>query len=99
MAESADEYFRDGLDAYREGDFERALRHFTFGLATDKNHFGLHLYRGMTFARLNQVQEAKQEFLFVRDLAPDNELRTKAAAALSALSPGTSQQDIKRKKT
>jgi Flp pilus assembly protein TadD len=93
---SATDCFNSALEAYRNGDFGQAVAAFLLGLQEDKNNWGMRLYLGMTYARLGNTREAKQEFLLVRDMSPDPELRKKAASAVNVLSPTASQANIKK---
>ena len=96
MSGSAQILFGEGLQLYRDGQFELARVSFIKGLAENQGHWEMHLYLGMTHARLGDLTNAKREFLNVRDLCPDNELRKRAASALSAISPAVSQQGVKK---
>ncbi len=96
MSSNADSLFNQGLQHYREGKFAEALQCFQEGLTLDQGHWEMHLYKGMCQARLGNLVEAKREFLNVRDFCPSNEFRTKAAAALGALSPAISQQSMQK---
>jgi Flp pilus assembly protein TadD len=95
-APSAKEYFSAGMLAYQQGNFPQAIEDFLHGLQWEQQNWDTRLYLGMAYARLGKLREAKQEFLSVRDMSLDPELRRKAAAALTALTPSASQQSIKK---
>lgn len=95
MTQTARQYFDEALDFYRNSEFDKALTSFTLGLAIDGNAWEMRMYLGMTCARLGHLREAKKEFLSVRDLCPDPELRRRAGSAVAAMaSAQTSSQSI-----
>lgn len=96
MSATSEALFDQGLYFYREGRFQDALASFKEGLGSDAGHWEMRLYLAMTHARLGNLADAKREFLTVRDLCPNNELRKKAASALGAVNPVISQQSIKK---
>ena len=96
MSEKASDHFDLAFQHFREGQYTEALAAFKSGLALDSNNWTARLYSGMCHARLGDLAAAKREFLNIRDLCPDNDMRAKAASALSALTPAMSQQSIKK---
>ena len=93
---AAQQSFEEGLAAYRQGQFELAAHAFSAGLKQDPSHWEMHLYLGMAYVRMERIADARRQFLEVRDLCPDADMRKKAQTALGAISPTTSQQGIKK---
>ena len=85
MSSAGQEYFDKGVEAYRAGQFQDAATALSMGLKADQHAWSMRFYLAMCYTRLNQMQQAKQEFLSIRDLCPDVELRKKATTALAAM--------------
>lgn len=85
MSSAGKEYFDAGVAAYRGGQFQDAVTAFSLGLKADQHAWDMRFYLAMCYTRLNQPKQAKQEFLAIRDLCPDLELRKKATSAVAAM--------------
>jgi Flp pilus assembly protein TadD len=85
MTSAGKEYFDTGVEAYRAGQFQDAATALSLGLALDQHAWSMRFYLAMCYTRLNQTKQAKQEFLSIRDLCPDLELRKKATSAVAAM--------------
>jgi Flp pilus assembly protein TadD len=89
MAIEASDLLDEGLLHYQNGHFELAEHALSAGLAIARDSWEHRLYLAMTYARLNKMREAKKEFMSIRDLCMDQELRKRAEHALYALNAVT----------
>lgn len=65
---------RDGIGAYKKGDYKSAVMNFTGALNTEFNNAVVHYYLGNCFIKLNQPESAIREFRIAYALAPDAEV-------------------------
>lgn len=85
MVSQASELLDEGLVHYKNGHYELAENALRAGLEINNGAWECRLYLAMTYARLNKMREAKQEFANIRDFCTDTELRKRAEHALYAL--------------
>jgi hypothetical protein len=89
MANEATDLLEEGLLHYQNGHFELAEHALSAGLKINNVAWDHRLYLAMTYARLNKMREAKQEFMNIRDFCGDLDLRKRAEHALYALNAVT----------
>ena len=76
---------RQGVQAYKNGDFNEAIRLLQIALSADPWDWHAKLYLAMCFARADRVDEAKTAFHVIQQECPHPELRMRARTAITAL--------------
>lgn len=89
MDPTAQALFDEAVEHYRHERFQEAVDLLKRGLELEKNAWQMRFYLAMAYARQNKTREAKQEFMTMWDFCPDQELRRRAGAAITAM--GTPQ--------
>lgn len=91
--------FYQGLQAYQDGEMETAIKSFLGVLSVAPSEWECRFYLAMAYGRAGRTLDAKREFLSVRDLCPERDLRRKASSAFALLaSPAPSKQDDSNQK-
>lgn len=85
MTQQAKSMFDQGVEHYRAGQFPEAETLLKNGLDLEPNNWQMRFYLAMTYSRQEKHRQAKQEFMSIRDLCPDAELRKRASAAFAAI--------------
>lgn len=90
MNTEAQKFFDQGVEHYRTGSFAEAEDALKQGLDLEATAWQMRFYLAMALTRQDKTRQAKQEFMAIRDFCPDNELRKRATAAISAITIATS---------
>ncbi len=79
------QFINQGLLSYQEGDFAAAVGSLSQGLKLMPNDWQNRFVLAMAYGRAGMMRESRQEFMTIRDICPDADLRRKAATAVTAL--------------
>lgn len=77
-----------GVQAYRNGDYERAVNYFRRVLAADAAHVNARYYLGLALDSLNLGAEAANEYQYVISHSRETKIVEYARKRLNALQPG-----------
>jgi Flp pilus assembly protein TadD len=81
--------FYQGLQAYQDGEMDSAIKSFLGVLSVAPSEWECRFYLAMAYGRAGKTLEAKREFMSVRDLCPEPDLRRKASSAFQLLASPT----------
>lgn len=73
------------LSAYQQADYETAIKFFSDLSKRDPELWECRLYLGMAYFKTFRMSQALQEFRDITEWCPDEDLKTKALAALRAM--------------
>lgn len=82
--------FKEGIDAYNQGDYKTANGRLGEALSQDFNNANLHYYMANTFVHLNQREAAVREFRIAYALEPEKEVGKLSKMALKYMGVETS---------
>lgn len=85
MRETEVELATSALMAYRDGDFETAIKLFSDLSKKDPELWDCRLFLGMSYFKTSRVSKALQEFKDIVEWCPDDHLKEKALAGLRAI--------------
>jgi Tfp pilus assembly protein PilF len=75
----------DGMTAYRNGEFARAIELFNRAIDQDKSNWQARLYLGMSYYSTGDIYAGAMHFRYLQEHCPDNEIKTKSSGALMAM--------------
>lgn len=82
LSDSASEALSAGIDAYKNGELDRAIEHLMRGVGIDPLSFRLHYHLGLLYGRRDNLFEAIHEMEAAADLQPRNFAALKNLAVL-----------------
>jgi Flp pilus assembly protein TadD len=74
------------LQAFRDEDYQTAVKNFVELLGRDGKRWECRLYLAMAYGKLGKLSQANQEFDTIAQWCPNPELKEKAKLALRGLS-------------
>lgn len=80
-------YYTAGVQAYRAGDYDKAINYFRRVVTDDPANINAHYYLGVSLDHFNLGTEAVQEYQFVASNGHENRIVDYAKSRLNALSP------------
>lgn len=86
-----------GLLAYQEGNFAAAVGPLAQGLKLEPDDWQNRFVLAMAYGRAGMCREARQEFMTIRDICPDAEMRRKAGTAVAALALDVNRPNAPKK--
>lgn len=81
--------YTSGVEAYRSGDYDKALAYFRQALSQGPDNSNAHYYLAITLDQLNRSAEAVPEFRYVMAHGREAKIVDYARTRLSELQPGT----------
>jgi tetratricopeptide (TPR) repeat protein len=69
---SAKEYFSQGIDYFRSGDYQQSMRSFTRAIKLSPNSAGAYNNRGLTYKNMGQYDRAIADFNKALELNPNS---------------------------
>lgn len=78
--------YKDGIAAYRTGDYKLAEYYFSEAIKIFPNNDRYRYYLAITYAQQGKIIEAEEQYQTVIEIAPDTEAATKAARGLKLIS-------------
>jgi Flp pilus assembly protein TadD len=77
----AETLFGFALKAYKTGDFETAAMTFQKIIPTHYEEWQSRMYLAMSLFQAGNIEDARREFMYIRDWCTDKEMRERAESA------------------
>lgn len=93
-AQSLDRLMDQGIVAYRDKEFKKAIESLQQVLDVEPQHWRAKLYLAMSYFHSGEVFTAYRHFAYLKDNCIDAEIRAKAESALKAMSSQVQAQGV-----
>ncbi len=88
--------FDNGIEAYRAGNFGRAIDELSGVIEQEPRNWEGRLYLAMSFYKLGRISNAVNHFGYIKDNCPDIQMRARAELAYKNVTVALPKADLKK---